>query len=104
MLQTTSLLILWLAACALLPARLVSWAMPPTLPGAREAAKPLPIQATTLPAAVQMTALGISDLGRHSVVTLGFNKLPRELQCAQKATSESKSPELCQEANTTTAE
>lgn len=103
MLQTSSPLILWLAACALLPGQLEGW-IAPSHQNAQGVAKALPVQAPLLPAAVQMTALGISDLGRHSVVTLGFNKLPPELQCAQKATSESKSPEPCKKANTTTAE
>ncbi|MBG6072608.1 hypothetical protein IWX87_002372 [Polaromonas sp. CG_9.7] len=103
MLQTSSPLILWLAACVLLPGQLEGWAAP-SHQNAQGVARALPVQAPLLPAAVQMTALGISELGRRSVVTIGFDKLPLELQCAQKATSESKSPEPCKEANTTTAQ
>ena len=74
MLQTSALLILWLAACALLPAQLAGWATP-ALQNARVVVA-LPVQAPPLPAAVQMTELRISGLDQHSV-TKFFSAKPQ---------------------------
>jgi hypothetical protein len=67
MLRTSSLLMLWLAACALVPAHLPGWASS-TLQDARMVAVVLPVPAPPLPAAVQVTALRVSDLDRHGIV------------------------------------
>jgi hypothetical protein len=67
MLQTSSLLMLWLAACTLVPAHLASWATS-TLQDAHMVATALPVPAPPLPKAVQVTALRVSDLDRHGIV------------------------------------
>lgn len=64
MLQTSCLLILWLAACALLPARVVSWATSPRQ-DARMAAKAHTLQAAAWPT-VQMTELRVTGSEPHS--------------------------------------